>query len=286
MHPENRFVPFPPEILNSKQGDLESYVAHSVSNQGLINASDLPTVFTSTNIEAYANWLGKLTQADPLRRERAGTIHVRAEDKKFIFPTNPYVGTENQAMVIESKKPMKFHPMVDIHTHPDSTAFSPTDISGAFSAPVQVVSTARYNYLYLHTEESDRKQGRYFELATKGLREDSVRLTQAARFRIMREAFEVLGRKDPQRVSPDEIKQMYACMIEEEIKMYGSDYERYKFTLTTGLTAAFAYNFGFYFSEKDGNYKKIDPEFLYDVDSKYADIGVNAWDRFKELKGK
>jgi hypothetical protein len=154
----------PVKDLEQRQasGELETCLLEFALQGRFPSCTELPDSFQSGSLEYYANWLRYLTLRDKKKRERGAVVSYDANHHSLLFPARPRVGE----LTIELKYPRaQCHiPLLKVHSHPDSSCFSDSDLMGfsnQLKTPVHVgperaiqIATARYNYLLIMTEEA------------------------------------------------------------------------------------------------------------------------------------
>lgn len=252
----NGAVPFPPEILNPKNGDLEAYIINSAEGR-LPSPEHLRDTFHSIRIESYANWLSDLTKEDVAHRERGSVLHVEAGNKKIIFPTNPDVGEDACGWAV-SKKRDKFVPTVDVHTHPENFCFSGHDadmttfMSGwgegvdHFIPVGMLVAAPNFNYLILKSNETPNVLDKWTAY-DKGYVDNNNEFMDLRRY----------GSKLGKELSTSEYWKLFKQAEEARFRgNFESFYNSFMYT----FNLAEAFKLGFYYSAKDGRYVRFTKE--------------------------
>lgn len=255
---ENSGVPFPNAEL-SQIGTLETYLL-GLTNHGLAIHAKLPEVLTAPAIDAYANWQSDLTQHDRVHRERASFIHFDLKSERFVFPSNPSIGTPNRSKP-ELGKGKRFVPIVRVHSHPDMSFFSSQDLKRMMASPhsiVDIVAAKGVNYLLLTTDETvleDAERAEEIMDDTKKSIEGTFGELQEYYRRLLSEG------NVPEEVFNELLLKVYL----EEYRRYGTEFRLYYTTAATTKIVADAYKLGFYKSDRRGVFTKVPETFLADI---------------------
>lgn len=255
----NREIPFPNNLLES--GEFENYLVGLVTGD-IFTYTTLPTEIQLSATETYANWLSNLTNADPIRRERGSAVFLDVKDNKnarLVFPTNPIIAdanTPNKVAQLHSYG-VNFVTLMTVHSHPNSTCFSPEDFAGMIynfegveSGTVAYgASTQDKNYLVLRTQDSLLLPKDAVIHVTDTL---STELATSYRDTVQ------LLIDSCQPKSDEEAQAIFNRLMKLSIsKGVGSNF---LFDITTLMFTSIMtekFNFGLYSSNKDGNYRRV-----------------------------
>lgn len=248
----NSIIPFPSEIKSQEDGLLEAYLKNLTQAASLPLYEELPNEITSFAIDRYANWLFKLTDADSLKRERGAFIHLDVNKNRLIYPSNPFVGTSNETLSIAGEG-KRFLPIVRIHTHPNRTCFSPTDLRRPISDSrfiAEMLSTKGKNYLLLRTEDSVLEDA-----------EETIKKMDELTNLIMEDANRVgriLSVMVKNGIMPGDVAELILVKINEiNLRELGSPFVQYYLTHYLTFEVAKTYKLGFYASQEEGVYKEV-----------------------------
>lgn len=251
MVERNACVAFP-ELL-APERTLEGVVV-DMAYGNLIPFNQLPNSMSAGNIETYANWVSELTQKDSACAERGAVLHVRTDNECLIYPSNPDVGDEYGVGWVISKKRNKFIPTINIHSHPTDICHSPsladvsTLISGFgvneehFTPSGMLVATPGHNYLMLKSQETPAEEK--WDIYKK-----DYEMFDQDEFR----RFRRYGSRHGQTMSLISYWKLY----EQAEKLLGIDFESYYNNFVRAINLSEEYNIGFYRSNKDGNYIRL-----------------------------
>ncbi len=275
----NREAPFPNEI-NTDRGDLENYFVHLSEDdeEELIYYDDLPDSFSSVGMDQYPTWLAMLTEADPQHRERASFVYLREDPIEFIYPQNPEIGTESEAIPIKTKKPKIFFPLTRVHSHPDTTCFSPQDLRRVLSLRgiwfeenefvSEIVGTPRQNFLLLRTEETEFDEPEEVERLLENFQQDAQKMRDAIDNVIRESVKGDLGTKEMADL-------LINCLYQAEKEVFGADYATYLTTIAATHQIAKEHKIGFYVSNHDGLYRRFTDEDLQSIKNKRKEQGIS-----------
>lgn len=275
MRAENRLVPFPEGEIKNGNGELERYFL-SLFDKDLFDYNNLPPTISSVGMDQYATWLSNLTQEDPEHRERAAFIYLRRDTEQFIYPPNPSLGTQARSIPVFTLNPGKFIPAVRVHSHPDSTCFSPQDLKrgmiddGIWSRSnefvAELVGTTRFNYLLLRTSQTtfddtgvvERKVAASNEAVADFIKQFQILVADHVTVALPEGSVEPTLRNAI-------VKRIVDTIVKLESEVFGSDFERYFMTLVTTHAVAKAYSLGFYYSDKKGVYRSFPETYLEEI---------------------
>ena len=264
---QNREVPYPTEALQQHNA-LENYFV-DVINSDVPDFETLPDSFTSGALDTYASWVAELTANDPQHRERSSFIFYNPKKQQFIFPPNPLLGDEFSAKTLITNSPGKNYPLVRVHSHPDSTAFSTTDIkrslrtTGFWSSNyndsiAELLGTYRGNYLVLTTAQSQFfPPDEVDELAN--YLNSNISNAIAGRHAQQATLLKDLG------LSEQEIVDFLNRLNKKEHEIFGSDISTLATTVNYTALLASKFQFGFYYSEGNGKFEKHTPERIHEL---------------------
>lgn len=274
---DNSIVPYPDFESLSRNGDLEKYVDRIMTENFYFPYEDLPGELTAGGIETYANWLQDLTAQDPQQRERAAYVHVKRNPYAFLYTPNPYIGEAEESSIDFSFSP-NFDSMVRVHSHQNSTSFSLQDQKNMYSHwsndkeikhPVDIVAAKSHNYLLVQTADSEFPD---FDEFSKEM--DSKKNVFQEGFNNYIESLTSIYRE--QGMDDESIGLMITCILFIEEQNFGANYITY--SLTIGAVHAFAekYKFGFYVSNRDGQYHRVSNQDLKELGERHAAIMPQA----------
>ena len=241
MREANSSIPFPTEILTPQNSDLETYLLNLTKDK-LPSYNELKNPIQATRIETYANWLSQLTQKDQNHYERGSVVHINTKNRQIIFPSNPNVGNDFSCLFDISKKRETFLPTLHIHTHPEDSCFSHSDLrmflSGyedskieLFVPKAMLVSSLKFNFLILKSQETplvvDEREVYDKSWIKYG--------TEAEYYQLAKYGVKKVGSFQP---------------IEDAFNGFWGFYK----TFASTLKLAQEYKFGFYYSTKNGLY--------------------------------
>lgn len=282
----NREAPFPSEI-NRSRGELEEYFADlGGEREELLHYDELPDTFTSVGLDQYPAWFAKLTEKDPAHNERAAYLFLR-DPIEIIYPTNPEIGTEKSSLAVKTKKPKVFFPIARVHSHPDTTCFSPQDFRRAMGRTgiyfeenefiSEIVGTPKNNFLLLRTEETEFDDPEDVERILESFQQEVERMHNFT-YNTIKDS--VQGQK-----GADELAEvLFDCQLQAEEEIFGADYARYYTTIAATHQIASDHKLGFYVSNQDGIYRKFTDEDLQAIRDLRSDKRVShrATEIFKE----
>ncbi len=281
---ETQEIAFPEGEIQGR-GDLENILVQAVREDKSILPEELPDQLTSFGIERYINWISEQAKNDPRNREYAGELHIDANGR-FIYSKRPNKGSEISVTPRVTKNYDKFATAVLVHTHPDSTSFSDRDLLNVNLTIIQSVSTTEFNYILIRNpeiliaegesdkfrEDSDENQ-KEWAASIGGLRGTITGV-------VMRENGLTLNNPQGQKY-----KSIILNLVKHmEVSIFGADLTRYMHTLDFARLTANKYGLGFYYSEKDGIYRRVKPSFLNDFTTRVNQELVER--AYQELPGK
>ncbi len=253
----NRHVPFPE--LVGKGSSLEGLVIAMAENR-FLPYTQLPQTISAAQIETYANWISQLTEQDPKSAERGAVLHVRADNKRIIFPSNPDVGDEGSSGWVISKKRNRFIPIIDVHSHATDVCHSGprgdlgTLIAGLtednFVPAGRLVATPGHNYLMIKSQETEIVDDIWDIYDKIGRVRDHKQANEE--FMQFRRFGSSLGRG-----MQDTSKYWKIYEQAEQQTFVPNGFGSYYDNFINAITIAEIYNLGFYKSKKDGEYVRF-----------------------------
>ncbi len=269
MKERNNILPFPGKERFLTHLELENYLLDA--KDGVIfDYEDLPETITSSAIENYGNWLAELTQKDPEHWERGAIIHYNNRKRDFVFPSNPQIGRD-EVYSFFSKNPLFNTPVVATHSHPSNDCFSfwhHGDLAFFLDkideesqhpyVPVSLVATTEDNFLLIkakETPEMDTYQGNWgYEILRDWNYDPDVK--EIRNFHSLENQYGI-------GLPKEEIKRLFfragvslTCPVSSD-RFFG-----YYCLFFQNYFAAKIYKYGFYYSRKDGLYKRFSKEEL------------------------
>ncbi len=269
MKERNSILPFPGKECFSIHLELENYLLRA-KDGAVFSYEDLPETITSSAIENYGNWLSELTQEDPKHWERGAIIHYNNKKRNFVFPSNPQIG-KYEVFLLFSKNHSFNAPVAAIHSHPDNNCFS--FIFGDLTfflakanwqnqypgAPINLVATTEDNFLLIKTKETpelDPSQESWQWEISRGCDRDPD-IKEIKDFHSFGNHHDSIG------LPEEEIKRLRWIAGVDFIHPFpGDKFFRYYQLLFQNYFAAKIYKYGFYYSKKDGLYKRFSKEEL------------------------
>lgn len=254
-----------PEKDLHNYGELERHLLLLRNGETMSYYTNLPNLYTAMALEAYGNWFAEETTADPLHYERGSIVFYDRRKSGIVFPRNPQVGDHQITFSIPH------HPDCEIltssHSHSDESPFSSDadliyflvkhDNHSLFKyCPVMQVASRRYNYLLVRAADT-------VPLATEPLFWDLRYL----------DGFEV--DEDIQAIKKHfSYKNQYGTGLPEKVfdrlhwrsgidlihpSSLDSFYHAFFFEMLVNYFLSRKHHYGFYYSKKDGLYRKIGP---------------------------
>ncbi len=254
MTPDQRIIPFSPEILSLMNGDLEKLLIavpeerHTQPER--LSYDVLPDQISSGGIDLYATWLAEQTFADPGLRERHASAALLDKPRRLLYQPIPTIGTKFYVMDPPSFRPPGFTGRpVDFHTHPSLNPFSEGDQQRMAGAPatidptVYVVSNRIRTYMMMLTKQ------------TPWQHPDNIRMdlnNATNRFTFEYPSVEFIMEK---RLGRKVIYEEYTKVV-EALDYKGDEYNYCKnFHKLLGMSEK--NRWGFYFSDKNGVFKRL-----------------------------
>src|SRR5579872_1447236 len=236
------------------------FIDGAIDFSGLPTYNDLPDQLQLGGLEEFANSLSEATQSDPDRQERGGWAHIQSDRPTLLFPYNPTIGTtkydsERELIMFlvnpHSINTEKTKPAVFVHSHPISRTFSIEDAFNFFRDdndvdPIaSIVSTPKYNFLLLRSSETSgislEEFNNFFSKYMEHAWTHGGEIYQSIMFQLS------LSNIDPD---------YFSTLIDK----FGGDAGEFYQDLITLMLLSKECRAGFYISDKDGVYKRLDRE--------------------------
>ncbi|MEO6508480.1 MAG: hypothetical protein ABIO02_00850 [Patescibacteria group bacterium] len=274
----NSVVPFPKDkILKGGTGLLEYYLANLQKSDRLFSYSSLPDSLSAGSSDSYLSWLADLTKKDPNHRERAAFTHLDLSKDTLVYPVNPSIGIY-QRSVAEVGMGKRFFPLQRNHSHPETSCFSPQDLKRVIGDPEFIsegLGTQDKNYLLLRTDETILDDWAVAEEKMESIKED---LQES--FDAYRNIFDSLIEHG---ATQDVINVYKALNYEEDIKEFGTNAMIYYLTHNMTYIVAEKFKLGFYYSDKDGIFRRFTADKLVDIQERMIKAGNNVFDRLAQI---
>jgi hypothetical protein len=250
--------------LKMRNGELENLLCTDI----VVRFADLPKRWQVDGFEEYTNWLSRLTMDDPRHFERGAHVdrvtHIQA-GLSYRYPRKPVIGGLDTVRIVMPQETDRYYPMVTIHSHPSPLPFSTQDFSPIildpdwrFSTEVEMVGTTHKNFMLLATSDtaafSDPEIDQIVEEAAqlRYTREDVLRSRYSAD---ITSYFKKLGRGSRMN--------FYRLLKAAEVEMFGgARFPIYLAAIENNLALADRHRVGFYVSDKDGDYQRVDQEYV------------------------
>lgn len=264
MGPDSEKIPFPQTEISTANGDLENMLLKALTEEDAIPSyKNLPSSFTSKGVERYANWLMERTQKDPLKKEQGGALHIKNSTGEFIYSKNPKVGSETTVNPVLTLKRDSFTPAVIVHTHPVPICFSDSDVFNINGTIVELIANPEFNYLLIRTDPeilvADDDKSSLRKEADEHAEFWDRRLAQLR----VDMANRLIQRHISLNVSPEEYaRDLFDRINQLEEEEFGVNFLSYAHSLLFTYNVAQKFKLGFYYSRKNGLYKKVDKEFI------------------------
>ncbi len=268
---ENKIVPFPIGIKTAEPGSLEYYFNVLPRRDNFYAYDELPDIISSNSVDQYLTWLADLTKVDSNHRERGTFIILRNPEGKLIYPVNPVIGEERTVDPSPhmSEKPKIFAPLMRTHSHPSQGTFSRQDLLRAIGSKdfiAEGLGTQGRNFILFRTDQSTMAEPERVESFKDDLEEV---------YEDIAKAYIDLVRSLP--LHPDQIQMVAKRALEMSVSEFGTDHIAYMVSHATSLLTADEYKLGFYYSDKDGIFKRFTADSLNQIHQQVSDVWQRAF---------